>query len=216
MKRHGLRLFSALAMFAVIAYTAASCGSTLKTSSGKVDASKAAEKEAKQMKKDGYDVPPGSPPLEFVLQKSWNKYYETTEEGQQKFLSADGSAIGGNQTAAEQQAIEMARVQLAGNIGSKVASLVSSNVANTELSDQEAETITEFVQSSKNIIAQRLGYTDPAFKVFRRLKNGNVEVKVRLFYDTEQSLKIARQLVKEELKDKVKTNEEDLRKLMGM
>ena len=204
-------LFSLTTMLAFLG----SCGGSLEKTTG-IDPSRAAKKEAKEMEKQGFETPPGAPPLEFVLQDAWEKAYEKTEEGDTKYLTADGSAIAGNSTAAEAQAIEMARIQLAGSIGSKVASLVSANVANTELSDQEAETITEFVQSSKNIIAQKLGHVDPAFKVSRRLKNGNVETKVRLFYDTKQSLKIARQAIKENLKDKVKTNEEDLRKLMGM
>lgn len=207
--------FSVVLATAVLLAFFAGCGSGLKKTTG-IDPSRAAEKEAKELKKDGFDTAPGAPPLEFVLQDAWEKAYEKTEDGETKYLTADGTAIAGNSTGASAQAIEMARVQLAGNIGSKVASLVSSNVANTELSDQEAETITEFVQSSKNIIAQKLGHVDPAFKISRRLKNGNVETKVRLFYDTEQSLKIARQAIKENLKDKVKTNEEDLRKLMGM
>lgn len=214
MKRNVAKFALLFSLSAMIAFVG-SCGGGLKKTTG-IDPSRAAKKEAKELEKDGFETSPGAPPLEIVLQNAWEKAYEQTEEGQTKYLTADGSAIAGNSTAASAQAIEMARIQLAGNIGSKVASLVSANVANTELSDQEAETITEFVQSSKNIIAQKLGHVDPAFKISRRLKNGNVETKVRLFYDTEQSLKIARQAIKEEMKDKVKTNEEDLRKLMGM
>lgn len=185
-------------------------------SATKEKATKEARKEAKRMRKEGWFVPQGSIPLDRVLQKSWEMQFKTTETGQPKYLTSDGNAIAGNYSAAEMQAIELGKLQLAGLIETRIASLVSANIGNTELSDNEAETITEIVQSSKNIIAQELGYINPAFKVRRVLDNGNKEVAVRLFYDTEQAMKVAKNKVKEELKDKVKANEEDLKKLMGM
>lgn len=182
----------------------------------KDDATRAARKEARQKEREGWDVPPGSLPLENVLQKAWEKQYETTEAGQPKYITADGHAVAGNYSAAEMQAIELGKLQLAGLIETRIASLVSANIGNTELSDNEAESVTEVVQSSKNIIAQELGYVNPFFKIRRALDNGNKEVAVRLFYDVEQAMSIAKKAVRKELKEKIKTNEEDLKKLMGM
>jgi hypothetical protein len=84
------------------------------------------------------------------------------------------------------------------------------------LSTQEAASVTEVIQSAKNIIAMELGYVDPSFKLYRNIKKDKIEVQVRLFYDTKQSLEIAKKVVRAELKDKLKLNEEKLEKLMNI
>ena len=61
-----------------------------------------------------------------------------------------------------------------------------------------------------------LGYVDPSFKLFRYIGKNNVEVQVRLFYDVKQSLEIAKKVVRQELKDKLKLNEEKLERLMDI
>ncbi len=175
-----------------------------------------ARKEAKRMAKEGWKVPVGSQPIEAMLEKSWAMQEELDQKGQVKYITSDGNAIGGNRNAAEAQAIDMAKFQLAGLLETRIAGLVSQNVANTELSDQEAESVSEMVQNSKNIIAQEIGYVRPIVKMFRRLDNGNVEVSIKLFYNAEEGAKMAKKRVRKELKEKLKTNEEDLRKLMGM
>lgn len=177
---------------------------------------KLARKQAKKYKKEGWQVSAGALPMDKALENSWKKQYITDENGDPRYITADGNAIGGNRNASEAQAIDMAKFQLAGLLETRISGLVSQNIANTELKDEEAESVSELVQNSKNIIAQELGYVNPYFKMFRRLKNGNVEVSVKIFYDSKQSLKIAKRRVKKELRDKLKSNEEDLRKLMGM
>jgi len=177
---------------------------------------KEARKEAKKYTKAGWSIFPGAPPMDKQLEKSWEQQLMSDDKGYPVYITADGNAIAGNESAASMQAVELAKLQLAGLLETRIASLVSANIANTELSAQEAESITEVVQSAKNIIAQELGYVNPLFKIKRRLKNGNVEVSTRVFYNTEEGMSIAKKRIKEELKEKVKTNEEDLRKLMGM
>ena len=62
----------------------------------------------------------------------------------------------------------------------------------------------------------QLGYVNPEFKLYRDLKDKKVEVQVRLFYDVKQSLEIAKKVIRKELKDKMKLNEQQLDKLVGM
>lgn len=175
-----------------------------------------ARQQAKDYERDGWEVPAGSLPMEKSLEKAWIKQYEENDEGQLRYITADGNAIAGNRNAAESQAIDMAKFQLAGLLETRVAGLVSQNVANTELSDQEAESISELVQNSKNIIVKRLGYVQPFFKMHRRLDNGNVEVSVKVFYDSENAMRIAREAVRDDLREKLDLNEEDLRNLVGL
>ncbi len=179
-------------------------------------AGKEAKKEAKRLTKAGWQVPPGSLPLAKILENAWMKQYQEDDKGNPKYITADGNGIAGNKSAAEMQAIELGKVQLAGTISTKVAGLVSANVGNMELAAGEAESITEVISNSKNIIAQEMGYINPFFKIHRVTANGNTEVQVRLFYDVAQSMEIAKKVVQKELKDKLNKNEEDLKKLMGM
>lgn len=177
---------------------------------------KEARKEAKKMEKDGWSVPPGSLPLAKVLENTWMKQVQEDENGNVRYIFADGNAVAESKSAGEMQAIELGKLQLAGLIQTNMSSLISANVGNAQLSTQEAASVTEVVQSAKNMIAMELGYVDPSFKLYKNIGKDKIEVQVRLFYDTKQSLEIAKKVVRKELKDKLKLNEEKLEKLMGM
>ncbi|MDO9580030.1 MAG: hypothetical protein Q7J06_05620 [Bacteroidales bacterium] len=58
---------------------------------------------------------------------------------------------------------------MAGLIQTNMSSLISANIGNAQLSTQEAASVTEIVQSAKNMIAMELGYVDPSFKLFRNI-----------------------------------------------
>jgi hypothetical protein len=175
-----------------------------------------ARKEAGKLEKDGWTVPPGSIPLAKVIENAWMKQVQVDENGNVRYIYADGNAVAETKSAAELQAIEFGKLQLAGLIQTNMSSLISANVGNAQLSTQEAASVTEVVQSAKNIIAMELGYVDPSFKLNRKVKKDKIEVQVRLFYDTKQSLEIAKKVVRQELKDKLKLNEEKLEKLMNI
>jgi hypothetical protein len=177
---------------------------------------KEARKEAKKMEKDGWSVPPGSIPLAKVLENAWLKQVAEDDNGNVRYIFADGNAVAETKSAAEMQAIELGKLQLAGLIQTNMSSLISANIGNAQLSTQEAASVTEIVQSAKNMIAMELGYVDPSFKLYRDIGKDKTEVQVRLFYDTKQSLEIAKKIVRQELKDKLKLNEEKLEKLMGI
>jgi hypothetical protein len=95
---------------------------------------------------------------------------------------------------------------------------VSGNVANQQIDKDDAESITQTIANSKELISAQLGYVEPTFKIYRTPTGNkeNVEVQVRLFYDTEQSLQIAKKVIQKELKDKLKVNEDQLNKMMGI
>jgi hypothetical protein len=175
-----------------------------------------ARKEARKMEKAGWSMAPGSIPLSKVLENSWMKQVMVDDNNNVKYIYADGNAVAETKSAAEMQAIELGKLQLAGLIQTNMSSLISANVGNAQLSTQEAASVTEVVQSAKNIIAMELGYVDPSFKLFKNIGKDKVEVQVRLFYDTKQSMEIAKKIVRQELKDKLKLNEEKLEKIMGI
>lgn len=180
----------------------------------KDNAIKSAQKEAKTLKKDGWKVPPGSIPMDKLLEDAWVKQLQTDENGNPKYLTADGNGVAETKTAAESQALEVAKLQLAGTLESNVASIVKINLANSQLSTADATSVTEVVQSSKSLIAQQMGYINPAFKIYRDLKDKKIEVQVRVFYEATQSLVIAKKAIKKELKEKLNKSDEEVDKLL--
>jgi hypothetical protein len=181
-------------------------------------AMKLARKDAKKYRKAGWDVSPGSLPLEKLLEKAYIKAELLNEKGNVKFIFADGNGVAQTKTAAELQALTFAKLALASQIESNVNALISGNVANQQIDNDDAESITQAVANSKELISAQLGYVEPTFKIYRTPKGNseNVEIQIRLFYDTEQSLQIAKRVIQKELKDKLKVNEDQLNKLMGI
>jgi hypothetical protein len=182
----------------------------------KEKALKAARKEAKKLTAEGWKVSPGSLPLDKLIEKSWMKQYMEDDKGNASYITADGNAVAESKSAAEMQAIELGKLQLAGLIETNMNSLISANVANAQLSTKDAASVTEVVQSAKNLIAMQLGYVNPEFKLYRDLKDGKIEIQVRLFYDVKQSLEIAKKVVRKELKEKLQMNEKQLDEIIGM
>jgi len=175
-----------------------------------------ARKEARKLKKEGWTVNPGSLPLDKILENAWKKQLTTDDKDLPLYITADGNAVAENKTAAEMQAIEMGKLQLAGLIETNINSLISGNIANAQLSTKDASSVTEIIQSAKTLIVMQLGYVDPFFKIYRDIEGNKVEVQIRLFYDKTQSMEIAKKVIRKELKDKLKINEEKLEKLMGI
>jgi hypothetical protein len=142
------------------------------------------------------------------------KQYQVDENGQATYIMADGNGVAESKSVAEAQAIELAKLQLAGLIESNIASIVKGNLANTQESAADATSVTEIIQSSKNIIAQQMGYVNPNFKLYRDLKDQKIEVQVRIFYEVKQSVAIAKKAIRKELKDKLKKTDEQVDKLL--
>jgi hypothetical protein len=182
----------------------------------KAKASKEAKKEAKKYRKIGWDVAPGSLSLEKMFQVSFERQLDRDEKGNPIYIFADGNQVAESKTAGEMAALEFAKLSLAGLIQTNVSSLVSANIANAQLSREEAASTGDIVQSAKNMIAVELGYIDPSFKIYRNVGAKNIEVQVRVFYDRRQAMDIAKKIVRKELKEKLKLNEEKLEKIMGI
>lgn len=178
-------------------------------------AMKEARKESKKLKREGWKVTQGSMPLEKLLENSWKMQLQINEDGSQKYLFADGNGVAQSRSVAEMQSIELAKLQLISTLQSNISSLVSTNIGNAQLSTKEAASVTEIIQSAKNIISAKLGYINPVFKIYRDVGSSNVESQVRIFYNSEESMNITKKALQEELKNKMDINEQKLEKLLG-
>jgi len=158
----------------------------------KSKAVKEARKEAKRLaKKEDYMVFPGSMPMDKQLERVWMKQYAENPDGSQKYLFADGNGVGKTQTAAELQAMEAAKLQLAGQISNEINQIIEGKIANDQISREEGQSLTKFVAGSKNYIVQNLQYVKPAFKVYRNVGKKDIEIFVKMYYNVEEAMAAA-------------------------
>jgi len=174
---------------------------------------KEARKEAKKYKKEGYYVAPGALPLEKQLESAWMKEYEKDEKGNQKYIVETGNSVAETQTAAKLQAVETAKLLIAGQITTEVAALIENSIANQQLNTEEAASVTKTVAASKNLIAQELGRVIPLVELYKKLDK-NVQVDIRLAYDAETAYDIAKKTIRKSLEEETKIAHEKLEKLM--
>ena len=174
-----------------------------------------ARKEARQLSKDGYGVAPGALPMDRQVENSWLRSIEMdAETGYPKYITANGNAVGESITAAKLQANEFAKFELAGTISTNVAALIEGNIANAQLNTQEAASVTEIAGAIKNLVVQEIGRVIPLIEVYRPVGKNNVEVNIRIAYNSAMAVEAAKKVFKRELKEKTNILHEKLDKLL--
>ena len=198
MKKQFILLFSFLLSFGMASISFAQQPDLKKKD---LKAMKEARKQGKKMKKDGWDVAPGALPLEKSLERSWAMLLDYNEEGKKKYLDADGNAVAESKSAADLQALELAKLNLAGQIETQVAALIEASVANQQLTREEAASVTKVVAGSKNMIKNVINEVDPVYKVYREVGRKNVEVQLKIFYDRDNAMNGAKKVIRNKLEE---------------
>lgn len=165
-------------------------------------ASKAARKEARSLKREGWKVAPGQLPIEKQLDKSYNMYYEYGESGLPKYMIGDAMSSGNTYDAAKMQALELAKTNLAGQIQTEVTALIESTVANKQISTKDAESIVRTVQASKNLIIQRIGRVFTVMECYRQVDKNTVQVRTTVAYNAKMALEDSRVVIQKQLEEK--------------
>lgn len=176
-------------------------------------ASKDARDQAKALKKEGWIVAPGQLPLEKQLDKAFKMEYDFDENGLPKYIIEEGKAVGSVYDAARMQAINNAKIAVAGSISTEVTALTESTISNNQLSSEDAVSINEAVQAGKSLIAQKLGRTFVVTECYRQLSKKNVEVSVRIAYNEQMAMDMAKSVIRKSLEDKGKDLHEQLDKM---
>lgn len=178
-------------------------------------ASKAARREAKRLKKEGWTTAPGALPLDKQLDKSYLMQYQYDETMYPKYIMGEAMSIGENYDAAKMQALELAKQNLAGQIQTEITALIENTVANKQLSAEEAASVTQSVMASKNLISQSIGRTIPVVEAYRTLNNKNKEVLVRIAYNSDMAKEATKGIVRKDLEQRGEELRGDLDKLLG-
>jgi len=152
---------------------------------------KEARKEARKIGKQDFVTFPGSLPMAKQLERVWVMQYERNKDGTPKYIFADGNGVGKTQTATELQAMEAAKLQLAGQISNEINQIVESKIANEQIDRETGQSLTKFIAGGKNYIVQHLGYVRPEFKVYRNVGKKDMEVFVKIGYNAEEAFRAA-------------------------
>lgn len=177
---------------------------------------KQAKKEAKKMKKDGWNVAPGALPLEKSLERSWSLLLDMDEKGRKKYIDADGNAVAESKSAADIQALELAKLNLAGQLETQIAALIEASIANQQLSREDAASVTKVVAGSKNMIKNTITQVDPVYKVYRDVGDKNVEVQLKIFYNRDEAYNTAKKAVRKRLEDETTIIHQKLDNLLDL
>jgi len=175
---------------------------------------KIARKEAKKKIKQGYFVAPGALPMEKQLEKAYIKQFMEDDNGNDKYIVASGNSVAGTQTAAKIQAMETAKLTLAGTISTDVAALIENNIANEQITREEAATVTKTVAASKNIIAQELGRVITLVEMYKNVGSDNIQCDLQIAYDYKTAVNMAKKVIREQLSDEVDALQDKLDKLL--
>ncbi len=178
-------------------------------------ASKAARKEAKRLSKDGWKTAPGALPLEKQLDKSYIMQYQYDSDGFPQYIMAEAMSTGGNYDAAKMQALELAKQNLAGQIQTEITALIENTVANEQMDQSDAASITRSVLASKNLISQSIGRVVPVVETYRVVNGNNREILIRIAYSQDMAKAAAKRAVKKELEQRGDSLHGKLDELLG-
>ena len=178
-------------------------------------ATKTARKEAKRLAKEGWKTTPGVLPLEKQLDKSYLMQMEYDENMFPKYLMGEAMSVGENYDAAKMQALELAKQNLAGQIQTEVTALIENSVANKQLANEDAASVTQSIMEAKNLISQSIGRTIIVMECYRAKTNKNKEVLVRIAYNGAMAKTAAKRAIQDELKSKGEDLQKKLDQLLG-
>ena len=170
-------------------------------------------KDARDYEKQGYYVAVGAPSIERQLTNGLLKEQETDETGFPKFIVATGRSVGETQIAAKLQATETAKLELAGTLATNVAALIENNIANAQLNQEEAASVTKTVAAAKNMIAQEIGRIITLVEMYKDIDK-NIEANVRIAYNNEMAMDAAKKVIRKQLEEETNILQGKLEKLM--
>jgi len=160
---------------------------------------KDAKKEAKELKKQGFEPQPGALPLERQLENCYAKALDLDDEGFPKYFMGNASPQGTNYDAAKMQAGALARQDLAAQISTQLTQLIDNRLANKQLEEGIVASIAQTTSKSKELISAKLSNTANLMECFRKTSDGRYEVRVRIAYSKERAMKQARAALRADL-----------------
>ena len=181
----------------------------------KEKASKDARKEAKRLQKEGWQAFPGGLPMDKQVDRVYMYLESFDDDLNPQYVDGSGTATGESYAAAQAQATELARIELASKIGSEATGIIDNMLGNKMLANDQAASVTTYLSENKTIFSQKLGRVQTPLQLRRELKNKNKEVTVRLVAKRSDLQEIAKQAIREQLEKDGKQLSDELKAYFG-
>lgn len=169
-------------------------------------------KAARQLKKEGWkslDLP-----IEKQLERTWEREWQTDEEGYDKYISKTVIVVGQNYSSAVRQAENMCKLSIAADMGTLVQSMVTLAVGNREITPEQAASVSQSVEKVKLIVNEKLGRVITS-AVFYKVNRNVYEVRMTVLYSQKSALMAANAAAQSQLKDDMKLNDAEFDALFG-
>lgn len=134
--------------------------------------------ETARLQQEGFHTVTGRLPLEEQLEEAWKYQREKDPEGNPVYYVASSKVMAVNYNVARIQAGNLAKVQLAGLMETRIGQLVTQKMEVNGTEGKEA--VIQMVSSSKNLVTARLSHLLPVVEIYRDLPDGRVEVQITL------------------------------------
>ncbi len=181
----------------------------------KEKASKDARKEAKRLQKEGWQAFPGGLPMDKQVDRVYMFLESYDDDMNPQYVDGSGTATGESYAAAQAQATELARLDLATKIGSEATGIIDNMLGNKMLANDQAASVTTYLSENKTIFSQKLGRVQTPLQLRRELKNKNKEVTVRMVAKRADIVEIAKQAIRDELEKDGKQLSDELKAYFG-
>lgn len=146
---------------------------------------KEAKAQAKVLTKEGWKPAVGAVSIEKQLNDLLLKQYEM-DGNFPKYIIGKSSAVSGSYATARKSAETRARAEIASNIAAEVASLAEDANNNSEMSAKDVETLTKYVETTKQLVQQSLGRTQILLEIYRE-KEDKTEMQIAICSDGSRS-----------------------------
>lgn len=186
-------------MLTVVLFIAFTANVNAQTRELSKDEKKELENEVKESLKnlDGWLVKPGA--LSLQAQQRRSSQVQLFEDD--KWLVGSASSVGSVYDAARLQAMTLAKSEVAGQMETQISELIDAKVANKELGQGTAESVTEIAMKSKAItVDKKVKRPRVLMECYKNLPNGNVEVLIRLAIDKNTINGLAEEIVDDAIK----------------
>lgn len=168
------------------------------------------KKEAQKLKKDGWksmDLP-----LEKMIEITWEREILTDENDYPKYIYVTTQATASSYSAAQMEAQNVAKVRIAGTLSSTVASLTNIALENSEISAQQAESMSSAVEKAKVLVSGKLGRLITSLNIYKEGPEGYT-VRNTVMYDMRQAIALMRDAVNKNLSE---SDRDNLGKVFGI
>lgn len=165
---------------------------------------KMAKKEAKDLKKKGWKVVPGSLPMEVQIANRISLENKRDDLGRPTTLIQTGLSRGEFFDAANLSAMAVAKMNIARELASDFAAKIETEMGNIQLPKNEAASVNEVKAAAQELVNTKLGRVNPLVVLTHDLGNGNVEVMIAAGYPSVEGLEQAKNAIRAKLEAEIK------------